>query len=90
MSSPQSDSSAPPLSPLAARFDSRRWSRARRVMDGMKAGDAVELPMSEYYNAKASAGRLSDAYPDRRWSVSKRGGKLTVRCDAVAPDPAPR
>lgn len=55
----------------------------------MKCGETITLPLSEYYNANASAGRLGDAYPERKWTVSKRGGKVTIHCQQNANMEAP-
>ena len=53
-------------------------------MDLMEPGEKITLPMSEYYNAYASAGRLGDACPARKWTVSKRSGKVNVECQPNA------
>ena len=66
--------------PLVARFQRIRWSETRRSMDGMKPGEKLILPESEYYNAHASAARLNDAYAGtRRWETRRKPGAVEVR-----------
>lgn len=65
---------------LIDRFQRCRWSDTRKKMEKMKPGDVLHLPMSEKNNAHGSANRLSDAYENRMWKDSRKGGKLVVRC----------
>jgi hypothetical protein len=67
-------------SSMVDRFHRERWTPTRLAMDSMEPGETLTPPMSEYYSVKATAERLSDAYTDRGWKVTRRAGELTVRC----------
>jgi hypothetical protein len=64
---------------MIERFQVSRWSDTRKTIHALGPNNKVRFPSSEYFNALASASRLSDAYGgERKWTCSRNSKNVVV------------
>lgn len=71
------------MSALQQRFIRVRWSSVRKAMSGMRPGQQLIFPRSDYFNAYASSYRLSDADESRHWMARRTPGGVVVTCSEI-------
>lgn len=58
---------------MTHRFQRSRWSDTRKSIHDLPLNSHLNLPATEYFNAKASVERLNDAYGTTKWRIT--GGR---------------
>ena len=67
--------------PMVHRFQEFRWSPVRKAIHEMEQDESLKFPLSDYFIARMSAERLTQAYNgEREWRCSRKGGVLKVTC----------
>lgn len=64
---------------MISRFQTARWSDTRKKIHALEAGQSLSFPQAEYFNAKSSADRLTEAYGgEREYKCSLKTGAPVV------------